>query len=355
MEGQPRPGEAAPSTDLALDSQRFGGLGGEAVALGGYIDPAIPRTMFRLRGDVGLDDNRPDRAEFFYSRKSFATVVPLIPGVTTPLVVAGTAGSTTVVNGGGGGQIVIVTPGTNAKVIGANALPITGNLGLLPNNPRGYVSQVDYQEVSGYLEYALNPRLSVFVDVPVRFLQPDLNNATAGLSDVDAGFKAALVADKNTYVTLQFRTYAPSGNYNEGLGTGHVSLEPGLLLWQRLSDKLVLEGELKDWIPLGPTDGFAGNVLRYGLGLSYEVYHCGNMHVAPVTEFVGWSVFSGKELSGGLNPILTGADGQTIVNAKLGVRVRFGEHSDIYAGYGRAMTGNVWYNDLARLEYRLFF
>ena len=32
-----------------------------------YLDPAIPRTMFRLRFDAGFDMNHPDRAEFFYA------------------------------------------------------------------------------------------------------------------------------------------------------------------------------------------------------------------------------------------------------------------------------------------------
>ena len=29
--------------------------------------------------------------------------------------------------------------------------------------------------------------------------------------------------------------------------------------------------------------------------------------------------------------------------------------SDLYIGYGRALTGAVWYKDLLRLEYRYFF
>jgi len=30
-------------------------------------------------------------------------------------------------------------------------------------------------------------------------------------------------------------------------------------------------------------------------------------------------------------------------------------NSDIYVGYGRALTGDVWYRDIVRLEYRLRF
>ena len=57
------------------------------------------------------------------------------------------------------------------------------------------------------------------------------------------------------------------------------------------------------------------------------------------------------------------ADGDTIVNAKVGVRFGFGSlqeqgllsRSDLYVGYGRALTGTVWYKDILRVEYRVRF
>ena len=33
----------------------------------GYIDPAIPADLFRFRYDAAYDNNRPTRAEFFWS------------------------------------------------------------------------------------------------------------------------------------------------------------------------------------------------------------------------------------------------------------------------------------------------
>ena len=53
------------------------------------------------------------------------------------------------------------------------------------------------------------------------------------------------------------------------------------------------------------------------------------------------------------------AAGDTIVNAKIGVRLGFGplvgpanlSRSDLYIGYGRALTGDVWYKDILRVEY----
>ena len=44
-----------------------------------------------------------------------------------------------------------------------------------------------------------------------------------------------------------------------------------------------------------------------------------------------------------------------ILYAKVEGRLWFGPHNDLYVGYGRALTGPVWYKDIFRLEYRLGF
>ncbi|HJT79153.1 MAG TPA: hypothetical protein VJ739_18295 [Gemmataceae bacterium] len=254
----------------------------------GYIDSAIPQTQLRIRGDAAYGDNRPERAEFLYPQ---------------------------------------------------DGLP----------KPE---SRVDYQEVSAYLEGAFLPNFSAFAEVPFRFLNPEINDNHAGLSDVNAGLKWAVLAADEQYLTLQFRTYAPSGLKHRGLGNGHVTLEPAVLYNRALTDDLHLEAELRDWVPVGGTD-FEGNVVRYGVGASYDVYKDEGLRVAPVAEFVGWTVLSGKDDEENIG-IVKNAAGETIVNAKLGVRTSspFGE---IYVGYGRALTGTVWYKDIIRLEYRLLF
>ena len=70
------------------------------------------------------------------------------------------------------------------------------------------------------------------------------------------------------------RVFAPTGDSQRGLGTNHASIEPGLLVFHQLNDRVVLAGELR--------------------------------------------------------------------------------HS-FYLGYGRALSGHVWYEDLARFEYRMTF
>jgi hypothetical protein len=256
----------------------------------GYVENAIPATQFRLRYDAAYDDNRPDRAEFFW------------PGPPGP------------------------------------PLPET---------------RVDWQEIRSYLELALSDRLSVFAEVPVRFVNPDINANAGGFSDVNAGFKLAVVRDADRCLSLQFRTFAPTGDGSRGLGTDHVTLEPALLLYQRLSDRLLFEGEFHDYIPVGGND-FSGNVLRAGGAFSYDVYRTHDCRIAPVAELVSWVVLSGKE-SVGLTDLVKDAAGDTVVNAKFGLRMGVGERNDFYIGYGRALTGTVWYKDILRLEYRLLF
>lgn len=305
--GTPTPTPESPELDLLAGSQ---GAAGRPVTLPGYIDTAIVRSQFFLRYDSAYNANRPDRAEFFYAK-------------------CGCFGA------------------------GAPGPP-------LPE------TRVNYQDITSYLELAANNRFSAFVEAPVRFLNPEQNANAAGFADMNAGIKAALIASTQEYLTFQCRTYIPTGDARRGLGTHHASLEPAMLFYEQFGDRTILVGEFRDWIPIGGTD-FAGNVLRYGLGVGYFVLGSpavlvaptgtSRLWAAPIAEFVGWTVLGGKEF-GFPDDQFTGprnAAGDTIVNAKVGVRAGVGDYHSLYVGYGRALTGDVWYTDILRLEYRLAF
>jgi hypothetical protein len=81
-----------------------------------------------------------------------------------------------------------------------------------------------------------------------------------------------------------------------------------------------------------------------------------------VVECVGWTVLGGKEAVFPTDTAVS-AVGDTIVNAKFGVRTQLGKpvgngilrRADFYAGYGRALTGEVWYKEIMRFEFRLRF
>jgi hypothetical protein len=298
----------APGTVPGFESRLTGSGLGESVALGlgGYIDNAVPVSQLVMRYDAAYRSNRPDRAEFFYAKCGcFLTLDSRGPP--------------------------------------------------LPERT------VDYQEITPYLEYAFTPRFSAFASVPVRFINPDVNANETGLSDVSFGTKYAVVYDPTRVVTLQVRAITPTGGTREGLGTGNWWIEPGLLWLEQFTPRLQLFGQVKDQIYLTRQSDFTGNVLSYGLGTSYMAAYGRWGYVAPVAEFVGWTVLGGKELADGQ---AVSARGATIVNAKLGARIGFGPtcpgqflptRSDLYLGYGRALTGEVWYTDIVRVEYRMRF
>jgi hypothetical protein len=260
----------------------------------GYIDTAIPANLFRLRYDSAYDSVRSSRAEFFYAPTS-----PVGPGLPLPERV------------------------------------------------------VDFQDINAYFETGIPGVLTGFVEAPLRFLNPEINDNHTGIGDMNAGFKWAFLRNECSTLTFQFRTYIPTGNARLGLGTDHVSLEPALLGYRKLSDKLRVEGELRWWTPVGGDD-FAGDVLRYGVGVSYTVWSNQCSYLAPVVELVGWTALDGQE-SGVTDagvPFTESAAGNTIVNIKFGARMGLSESLDVYAGYGRPLTGDTWYDHVFRAELR---
>jgi hypothetical protein len=263
----------------------------------GYLDPAAPMSVFRLRYDSEYHIDRPDRAEFFYAKTG---------------------------------------------LIGGRGVP-------------DIESVIAAQQLMAYLEVAPTDNFSFFAEVPYRILNPDQNDNASGISDVSFGAKAALINDPNRILTLQLKGYGPSGDASQGLGNGHWTIEPSLLAWKKLGERTQVYAQLGDWIPLTDSD-FAGNVLDYGVGISYALVDRCCYRISPIVELVGWSVFSGKEFTGLDTPIplTVDASGTTILNAKLGVRLETDRQS-VYVGYGRALTGEFWYRDIVRVEYRVRF
>ena len=301
----------------------------------GYIENAIVGSEVRIRFDAAFNDAFPDRAEFIYGKCGCFR---------NPFLVKGPPDSDPNAPGPG--------PGTTS----------------------GIPKDVNFQELSFMGEYAPrgNSRFSTFVLVPFRWLEPQgvaapgspgatvaFSNG-AGISDVEAGVKFALLASPTRYLTAQLTSYFPSGSASHGLGTNHWSLEPALLYYQRFSQKFELEGELGGWLPIGgsagaPTagsQGFAGNIFFYGLGPSYRLINGEQFRLAAVIELVGWNVTGGQETGSG---VPSNAGGTNIVNLKLGARMSFGNHNSVYIGYGRPLTSADWYDDILRVEYRYTF
>jgi len=278
----------------------------------GYIDDGAVGNEVRIRFDAGFNSPRPDRAEYFY---------------------AGSA---------------------------------------LPDSSTTAVQRtLNFQQLYLSGEYAPFKTLSAFVMVPFRWIEPFFINAPGkspdlfsggGICDLQAGVKYAAIRTDETHVTLQLKADFPSGNGVKGFGTNHYIVEPMVLLYRKLSDRTAFEGEAGDSHPIGGTyftkppaapQKWSADVAMYGLGPSYRLIDRDRYSFAPVLELVAWHVFGG--LQTGANSVVQSASGINVFNAKLGGRVSFHNGSSIYAGYGRAISSDIWYRNLFRVEYRRAF
>jgi hypothetical protein len=288
----------------------------------GYIDDAIIESQIRVRFDVGWGNRAPDRAEFFYAKCGCFRDLQNNPN---PNV---------------------------AALFDPNA----------PGPGPGVVTDMDFRHLMVEAEYAFGGRLSVFGEIPLRWIQPQSFDGGAqgfgnqgGFGDLRVGAKAGLISSRDHALTARLQLYFPTGDPADGMGTDHVSFEPSLVSFYR-RDRFGLESQFGFWLPVGGSDGprptiddrFAGNVLLYGVGPSYVVYDNGTVALAPVVELFGWHVMSGFAAAN------VDASGTNIVNLKMGLRTNFHKGS-FYVGYGHALTDDSWYDDIVRLEYRYSF
>jgi hypothetical protein len=261
-----------------------------------FIDSSVPRNTLRLRLDLGYQMAQPMRADYFLAK---------------------------------GGALF--TPGL----------------------PKPEPILHSYQELTTYAEWAPLPFFSGFIETPVRWINPQVNNNTYGYGDINFGFKLCTWNSEDFLATIQLRFFDPTAQ-RPGLGTDHWTFEPAFLLMWRPYDNIILEGDVRYWAPLGGTD-FASDVIRYGVGISLGQANP-SFWIKPVVEAVGWTVRGGHGLfvvSPDVAYVQSAAD--TIVNGYVGVRFGWGNVFDCYAGYGHCFTGSTWSRDFVRLEVRWFY
>ncbi len=285
----------------SADGPSDAGLGQERVMLAPFeIDVTQPFNNLRTRIDCAYNLERPDRAEYFWARPSSLT-------------------------------------------------------GLGPSLPE---RSVDYQDIRFQLEFG-GPKFSAATDIPIRILDPDLNPNTAGFADMNLTTKLVLVDGKRWQITQYFRTYFNTGFFPRGLGTGHVSIEPGFLARMKWSERTYFHSEIKFWVPTPGHLDHAGEVIKLGAGVSHVWYETDSFAIMPTLELVGWSVLDGLE-----TPYPAGAplevDPEGILNIHPGIRMVRDADSELGlfelgVSGGAAVTTNRWYESLLRIEARFSF
>lgn len=297
--------------DVAFSGQTFAAFDSKA----GYIDPAMIRSQIRFRFEAAYDFNRPDRAEFMY---------------------------------------------TTWRAFGGDN----------PNPPDGFPDpHIDRQTLLLYIEHAINDCFSLFAEGGVVFSDPLRNPNDQGFGDMVLGFKVSLLHNACEQLTFQLKNYLPTADSRDvWVGTGHYSIEPGLLYYRQLNSRWSLESEIRDWISIGGADDYAGSILRWGIGLGYDMGCVGGYNVKPIVEVVGWHVLDGQVFvfddsqvdftnanltAGNVGP--RNATNDSIVNIKIGTRISNCCGGSLYVGYGNALTTERWYEDVFRLELRRMF
>jgi hypothetical protein len=271
----------------------------------GFIDSAIPGTQVRFRYDYRVHNSTPDRAEYWTARNK-----QYFDGVN-----------------------------------------ISGRGFSVPE------SGIDIMEGIPYVEWAFNQRVSAFLEFPIRYVKPTENPIAVGGSDLNFGAKVAYFMMPDQVQTFQLRFIVPTGSSDAGLGTGHSVIEPSFLMWQKLTDKLTLESEFRNWIPIDGTN-HAGYIIRYGTGLSYDLVQGDDWSLRPVLEATGWTILRGLEsrFIDSVPTFQSTAKAQgTIIELAPGMRGTVMGNCDWYLGYSFNITSKSWFEDNVRFELRWRF
>jgi hypothetical protein len=274
------------------------GIGYERVMFAPFeIEVSQPQWNFRIRNDGFVRFQRPDRSEFFWSRPSSA-------------------------NGRGPGLVE---------------------------------RTVNYQEVKFLYELG-GPKFSTGTELPLRAVDPEFNDNSAGLGDINVTVKTVLIDGRIWQLTQMMRTYFATGVARRGLGTGHIAMEPAFLIRYKINPGLFVHSEVRFLYPLGAHPDHSGEVVRWGIGTSWVWYETDFIALLPTLELVGWSLLDGLESQ---PPPLPAAevDSATIINVYPGMRIVIDDNGDFglfefgISG-GVALTSEHLYESMLRIDLR---
>jgi hypothetical protein len=210
--------------------------------------------------------------------------------------------------------------------------------------------RLNYNQLSLYTEVATG-LISFFFDMPYRSQEGEVTPNAAGFSDINLGTKSLLFDCELLQVSLQMKTYLPSGNFNKGLGTGHVSLEPTLLVGLRLGPDTYLQTQIGEWIPFG-SPSYSGSILLANASLNQVLWRpLRNVPLIGTLEGESWSFQHGNYT----DPVLGAwqkASGYTYLNIGPGLRLVICDRADLGVGSSFAVTQNHWAEYLFRTEFR---
>lgn len=193
-----------------------------------------------------------------------------------------------------------------------------------------------------------------FTELSMRSLDPEVNPNTTGFGDMVVGAKGILFNNQCTQIGSVFRTVLKTGPARRGLGTGHVTLEPGILASHRFGRTAMLHSELKYSLPIAGSPGFAGDVLKTGFGISTLWKDWDQIAWMPTLELQTHTFLFGQQTNAA--GLALPVDGTTAVDLYPGMRIawqkpRVGIIETGFA-YGMNLADRDWFDSRMIAEIR---
>jgi hypothetical protein len=184
-------------------------------------------------------------------------------------------------------------------------------------------------------------------------------SGASGLGDIILGTKSLLLDCELMQVAFEFNTFLPSGNFTKGLGTGHVSLEPALLMALKLTPTTYLQTELAYRFPIGGDQAAEGPLFHYHLSVNQLLWNCGHD-----IQLIGTAELNGWEIEGGGFTVVVPGDSGFLGSAKdvadsvsigPGIRLVFCDKIDFGVAAYYSLTDDTFGREGVRAEFRWRF
>jgi len=231
-------------------------------------------------------------------------------------------------------------------------------------NPRARLQEVSiYQEAAG-------ERGSFFVEYPYRQINSNWEPTQAGFGDVNFGIKSLLFDCEMLQITFQMRTYMPSGNFKNNLGTGQFVVDPSILTSLKLSPTTYFQGQFGNWVPVGGPGGnsqLAGGIFYWLMSVNQVLcYATPDSPLIATLEMDGWSFENGdythfiprgqKSASGlGKGGLVEDGGGVSYFNIGPGLRQSICNRLDFGGAITWATDTAHWAQPWFRFEVRFLF
>lgn len=259
-----------------------------------FVSSARPQGTMRFRWDAGWGVSTPDRAAYFWAQ-----------------------------------------PGTGPTPTGT------------------YVPDVDYMSLSQYTETGGKRFAATF---EYRYLEMDPEGAPhgAGFGDLTIGTKSLLFDNGLFQVTFLMKTHTPTGRAGRGLGTGHLSLEPAVVVGVHLAPETYLQMEVGEWIPIAANSTYGGSLLHMASSINHTLaYPAPSSPLIGTLEMEAWA-FQAGAYTNSLG-VATSASGAMYVQSAVGLRWFICKDYDIGASCATGLTEQHWADYLFRTDFRVRF